>query len=157
MYRILENLDMSVSLKSPEQIQLLNARLADALMLATHSKQAHWNIRGIGFSGLHPLCDKIFEAAQEYADLLGERIVQLEGIANPDFKKTSLPEYAASNSTVEQDHILALERSLSTFARLCRESIKHFDTLSDQVTSDIFIEITRGADKWRWMVGAHHK
>src|SRR5437899_7167042 len=60
---------------------LLNQRLADAVDLQTQMKQAHWNVKGPHFIGLHELFDKIDEAVEAYVDLIAERIVQLGGIA----------------------------------------------------------------------------
>src|SRR5258708_31168561 len=60
---------------------LLNQRLADAVDLQTQMKQAHWNVKGPHFIGLHELFDKIYEAVEAYVDLIAERIVHLGGIA----------------------------------------------------------------------------
>ena len=40
-------------------INLLNARLADAVNLSTQMKQAHWNVKGPSFIALHELFDTI--------------------------------------------------------------------------------------------------
>src|SRR5258706_457630 len=60
---------------------LMNQRLADAVDLQMQMKQAHWNVKGPHFIGLHELFDKIDEAVEAYVDLIAERIVQLGGIA----------------------------------------------------------------------------
>src|SRR5437899_4329851 len=62
-------------------IDLLNARLADAIDLQTQMKQAHWNVKGPNFIGLHELFDKINEEVEDYVDELAERAVQLGGVA----------------------------------------------------------------------------
>jgi starvation-inducible DNA-binding protein len=64
-----------------ELILLLNQRLADAVDLQMQLKQAHWNVKGPHFIGLHELFDDIDEAVESYVDLIAERIVQLGGIA----------------------------------------------------------------------------
>ena len=46
-------------------VELLNARLADALDLSAQTKQAHWNVRGKNFIALHELFDKLHDAAGE--------------------------------------------------------------------------------------------
>ena len=38
---------------------LMNQRLADAVDLQTQMKQAHWNVKGPHFIGLHELFDQI--------------------------------------------------------------------------------------------------
>jgi starvation-inducible DNA-binding protein len=42
-------------------IELLNQQLADALDLGLQAKQAHWNVKGPHFIGLHELFDKVAE------------------------------------------------------------------------------------------------
>ena len=78
-------------------IELLNARLADCKDLQTQTKQAHWNVKGPNFIGLHELFDKINEAVDEYVDEIAERAVQLggvaEGTARVVAKRSTLPEY----------------------------------------------------------------
>src|ERR1700760_4432797 len=61
--------------------ELINQRLADALDLQAQMKQAHWNVKGPHFIGLHELFDKIAEDVEGYVDLIAERAVQLGGIA----------------------------------------------------------------------------
>src|ERR1700749_4207170 len=60
---------------------LMNRRLASAGDLQMQMKQAHWNVKGPSFIGLHELFDKVDEAVEDYVDMIAERIVQLGGIA----------------------------------------------------------------------------
>ena len=60
---------------------LLNQRLASAVDLQKQMKQAHWNVKGPSFIGLHELFDKVAEAVEGYVDQIAERIVQLGGVA----------------------------------------------------------------------------
>src|SRR5580698_3547286 len=60
---------------------LINQRLADVVDLQMQLKQAHWNVKGPNFIGLHELFDKIAEEVESYVDEIAERIVQLGGIA----------------------------------------------------------------------------
>src|SRR6266700_7678229 len=70
----------------PQQLRLklhvlASQNLADAVDLQMQIKQAHWNVKGPHFIGLHELFDQIDEAVESYVDLIAERIVQLGGIA----------------------------------------------------------------------------
>src|SRR2546421_5019461 len=62
-------------------IELLNARLADAIDLGTQSKHAHWNVKGPSFIALHELFDKVAENIEEHIDTLAERVTALGGTA----------------------------------------------------------------------------
>src|SRR5262249_31951013 len=70
-------------------IELLNARLADALDLGRQVKQAHWNVRGTNFIALHKLFDEVYDDVEEYGDLLAERVAQLGGIAEGTIQAVS--------------------------------------------------------------------
>src|ERR1043166_9441999 len=68
-------------LRRAELCALMNQRLADAVDLQTQMKQAHWNVKGPHFIGVHERCDQLDEAVESYVDLIAERIVQLGGLA----------------------------------------------------------------------------
>ena len=137
---------------------LLNQRLADAVDLQTQMKQAHWNVKGPHFIGLHELFDKIDEAVEAYVDLIAERIVQLGGIAEGTARvaagRSRLEEYPLAIADGSA-HVEAVSRALSTFGREARNSIDQADELGDADTSDLFTEVSRGIDKWLWFVEAH--
>ena len=46
-------------------IDILNKHLADAIVLQLQAKQAHWNIWGPNFVGLHKLFDRVAAQARE--------------------------------------------------------------------------------------------
>src|SRR5215469_7533259 len=141
-----------------EVIGILNQRLADIIDLQMQLKQAHWNVKGPHFIGLHELFDKIAEEVESYVDMIAERIVQLGGIAEGTVR------VAASRSRLEEypldiadgaAHVEAVARALSTFGREARMTIDETDGLDDADTADIFTEVSRGIDKWLWFVEAH--
>ena len=141
-----------------QMIDLCNARLADAIDLQTQTKQAHWNVKGPDFIALHELFDKVNGEVEDYVDLLAERAVQLggavEGTARSVAKRTTLPEYPVKGGSGRQ-HVDALSSALAAFSKLMRGAIEESQRVNDQDTNDIFIEISRGTDKWLWMVEAH--
>jgi starvation-inducible DNA-binding protein len=139
-------------------IELLNARLADAIDLQTQTKQAHWNVKGPTFIALHELFDQINEAVEDYVDDIAERAVQLggvaEGTARMVAKRSSLSDYPAG--TVDgRSHVEALSSALAAFGKLARKAIDDANELGDLDTADLFTEISRGIDKWLWFVEAH--
>ncbi len=137
---------------------LMNQRLADAVDLQMQMKQAHWNVKGPHFIGLHELFDQIDEAVESYVDLIAERIVQLGGIAEGTVRvaaqRSRLEEYPLFIAD-GQAHVEAVSKALSTFGHEARETIAQADQLEDADTADIFTEISRGIDKWLWFVEAH--
>ena len=141
-----------------ETVALLNQRLADAIDLQSQCKQAHWNVKGDNFIALHELFDRVNEDVEDYVDLIAERSVQLGGTAEGTVrmvaKRSLVSEYSAL-SAHWKDHVEALSHALATFGEFARQGIASADTLNDADTADIFTEISRGVDKWLWMVEAH--
>jgi len=137
---------------------LMNQRLADAVDLQMQMKQAHWNVKGPHFIGLHELFDKIDEAVEGYVDLIAERIVQLGGVAEGTVRvaaeRSRLEEYPLDIAD-GQAHVEAVSKALSTFGHEARKTIDEAEELDDADTADIFTEISRGIDKWLWFVEAH--
>ena len=64
-----------------QSVELLNRNLASAIDLERQAKQAHWNVKRPNFIALHELFDKVAEAAEEFSDLLAERVTALGGTA----------------------------------------------------------------------------
>ena len=62
-------------------IELLNARLADAIDLHLQAKQAHWNVKGPAFIALHELFDRLAGDVDGHVDGMAERIAALGGVA----------------------------------------------------------------------------
>jgi len=58
-------------------IDLLNRSLADLLDLGLQAKQAHWNVKGPHFIGLHELFDKVAEELEDFTDGIAERAVEM--------------------------------------------------------------------------------
>jgi len=141
-----------------ELIGILNQRLADSIDLQTQLKQAHWNVKGPHFIGLHELFDQIDEAVESYVDLIAERIVQLggiaEGTARVAAKRSRLEEYPLDIADGHA-HVEAVAKALSTFGHEARKTIDEAEELQDADTADICTEISRGIDKWLWFVEAH--
>jgi starvation-inducible DNA-binding protein len=137
---------------------LINQRLADAIDLQMQLKQAHWNVKGPHFIGLHELFDKVAEDVESYVDLLAERVVQLGGIAEGTVRvaaaRSRLEEYPLTIADGHA-HVEAVSKALSTFGHEARYTIDQADELKDADTADIFTEISRGIDKWLWFVEAH--
>jgi len=149
--------DLNLELR--EQLcELMNARLADLIDLQTHSKHAHWNVKGPAFIALHKLFDALSAVVLDHIDELAERIVMLGGFADGTVQlvasKTTLPVYPA-RITSGQDHVDALSNSLAAFAKLVRAAADQSAEMGDADTADLFTGISRDIDKYLWFVESH--
>ena len=139
-------------------IEILNEHLADAIDLQLQAKQAHWNIKGPNFVGLHTLFDQVAAQAIEYSDLIAERAVALGGVARGTLQAVSaqsqLREYPLEVGDWRA-HVQVMQDALATFGRGVRKAIDDATALNDADTADLFTEISRGVDKSLWMVEAH--
>jgi starvation-inducible DNA-binding protein len=139
-------------------VGILGDRLADATDVMLASKQAHWNVKGRTFFQLHELFDKINESAEEWVDLIAERIVQLGGTADGTVqataKRTSMAPYPLE-ITRGEDHVEAMSNALASFGKKVRSAIDKTGKAGDADTADIFTEISRDVDKYLWFVEAH--
>ena len=155
MFKTKNDLAEAIRIKA---VELLNARLADCIDLQTQTKQAHWNVKGPNFIGLHELFDKVNGAVAEYVDEIAERAVQLGGVAEGTARmvaqRSSLTEYPAK--TLDgHGHVEALSSVLAAFGKGARKAIDQANELGDLDTADLFTEVSRGIDKWLWFVEAH--
>src|SRR5207253_4871321 len=98
-------------------VELLNARLADAVDLQTQVQQAHWNVKGPNFIALHELFDKIAEIVEDYSDLLAERITPLgaraDGTPRVSANRSRIQEYPF-DFAAGRDHVAAIVARRST-------------------------------------------
>ncbi len=139
-------------------VALLNQHLADVLDLGLQAKQAHWNVKGPNFIGLHELFDKVAEELEEFTDDIAERAVELGGVALGTIQTVSensrLAAYPLDLASGE-DHVMALSGALAKFGASARAAIDAAAKLGDADTADLFTGVSRGVDKLLWMVEAH--
>jgi starvation-inducible DNA-binding protein len=155
-------------MKSPEiglesntktaMIDLLNARLADAIDLALVTKQAHWNLRGPTFIAVHELLDQLRDDIDEHVDIIAERVAQLDGIAlgmlQAVSKASKLAPYPTDIRKVS-DHVGALVERYAAVSKSTREGIDTADEAGDADTADIFTAFSRTLDKDLWFLKSH--
>ena len=144
--------------KREKVVEILNSRLADVIDLKTQAKQAHWNVKGHHFIGLHELFDRVAIAAEAHTDLIAERVTALGGTALGTARvvaqKSSLSEYPLEIFD-GMAHVDALSTAMATFGKNVRQGIDETDQLGDKDTADLFTEISREIDKLLWFVEAH--
>ncbi len=139
-------------------IDLLNARLADAIDLALLTKQAHWNIKGPRFIALHEMIDGFRTEIDGHVDTMAERVVQLGGTAlgttQTVQKASTLPPYP-TDIYQSKDHLAALIERYGKAANSVRAAIDQADEAGDPDTADIFTAYSRALDKSLWFLEAH--
>jgi len=139
-------------------VELLNARLADAIDLGTQAKQAHWNVKGPSFIALHELFDQLAEHIEDHVDTLAERITALGGTAYGTIaavsRSTSLEPYPDDIREGLQ-HVAALSSAVGDFGAKARKGIDEAARAGDADTSDLFTGISRQVDKDLWFLEAH--
>ncbi len=139
-------------------VEMLNARLADAIDLKTQAKQAHWNVKGHHFIGLHELFDQVATAVEADVDLIAERVTALGGTAMGTARvvaqKSTLSEYPLEivDGTA---HVDALSTAMADFNKKVRGNIEDADKAGDANTADLLTGISRELDKLLWFVEAH--
>lgn len=139
-------------------IDLLNARLADAIDLALITKQAHWNVKGPQFIAVHEMLDGFRAELDGHVDTLAERAVQLGGTAHgtsQDVSKASTLRPYPSDIHKTKDHLAALIDRYAAMAKSVRKAIDDSDEAGDAGTADIFTAFSRALDKSLWFLEAH--
>jgi starvation-inducible DNA-binding protein len=139
-------------------IDLLNARVADCIDLALLTKQAHWNLKGRQFIGVHEMLDGFRSQIDEFVDTMAERAVQVGGTAlgttQTTAAATALPPYPTDIHAIS-DHLRALIDRYGAAANNVRSSIDQATEAGDADSADIFTEVSRGLDKALWFLEAH--
>lgn len=139
----------------PPAAATLNARLADVLALALAAKQAHWNVLGSGFFGVHEMLDGIHGGLGGHADAVAERVTALGGAARgtaQDAAGSSLPAYPADIRAIP-DHLRALSGMLAALGAQVGRDIAGMS--DDPASADVLIQLLRDLDKWRWFATSH--
>ena len=139
-------------------IDILNARLADAIDLSLIIKQAHWNLKGLQFIGVHEMLDLFRTAVDQHVDTIAERVAQLDGIAlgtsQVVAKSSKLDPYPTEIRKVT-DHLKALADRYATIANQVREDIDATEEAGDADASDILTAFSRELDKELWFIKSH--
>ncbi|WOJ90715.1 DNA starvation/stationary phase protection protein Dps [Methylocapsa polymorpha] len=149
--------DLTSNAKSVS-IDLLNARVADAIDLALLTKQAHWNLKGIQFIAVHEMLDLFRKELDAHVDTMAERVAQLGGTALGTTQavaaKTSLDPYPTDIYKIA-DHLAALIGRYGKAANAVRAGIATADEAGDADTADILTALSRALDKSLWFLEAH--
>ena len=149
--------DLKESVRSSAAAEL-NHRLADLIDLRLQAKQAHWNVKGPHFIGLHHLFDGVFEAVEPTVDDVAERIAALGGVVEGTLEavscRTALSSYPLK-ATAGRAHVAAMSDALAKAAAGCRKSIDKLAEFGDAGSADLLTQAVRELDKQLWFVETH--
>ncbi|MBR9837890.1 MAG: DNA starvation/stationary phase protection protein Dps [Rhodobacteraceae bacterium] len=141
-----------------DMIALLNERLVDTIDLTNAVKQAHWNLKGVGFIGVHELLDNVAVHLRDGADMMAERVAMMGGMAQGTSKtvaeKSSLTAYPTDIVSVE-DHVTELVKRFNEYSTNVRKAIEAADEAGDEDSADLFTEVSRAAEKDAWFIGSN--
>jgi starvation-inducible DNA-binding protein len=142
-----------------ESCQLLNAIVADTMILHSLYKKHHWLVRGPTFSQLHLLLDKHAEEQTKLIDLMAERVQTLGGVAIAD------PRHVAEITTVPrppdgvEDIPAMLSRLLEAHEIVIekvRDAIGRTAETRDDGTNDLLMsDVLRTNELQVWFIAEH--
>jgi len=143
-------------------VQLLNHTVAELLDLFGRIKQAHWNLRGLSFIGLHKLLDEFATGTLQNIDAVAERTTALggvvEGTLRDAVKQSRLKsrEEPASRSD-QSDWIRELADAHAASSTHVRKAIKMLTDAEDFGTADLLTQVLNNLEKQLWLLEAHIK
>jgi starvation-inducible DNA-binding protein len=154
-----ESFVTGIDQQTQEQMcELLNARLADGIDLRLAVKQAHWNLRGRGYIGVHELLDEVSARLGEGTDMMAERVAMMGGFARGTSqvvaKQTDLEAYPVELTAIE-DHVSALVERFKVYGESLRKAIDSAGEAGDEDSADLFTEVSRLVEKDTWFIGAN--
>lgn len=134
----------------------LQATLVELIDLSLQAKQAHWNIVGPGFGGIHIFLDKLTDQFRDWYDEVAERLAAI-GVS-PDGRTATVaagtPLEPLPAGQIRDQEVLALfDARLRLVADRVRERLEPVGA-HDLASQDLLIGIVQGLEKSDWMLRA---
>lgn len=157
MNKTRNSLDPAVRRKA---VASLNVVVADLFDLFARIKQAHWNVRGTSFIGLHKLLDEFAAATIDHIDEVAERATALGGLV-----QGTLRESARNSSLRKREEPLSgsgqnswiheLADVHAACGTLVRKTVATLTQAEDFGSADLLTGVLRELDKQLWLLEAH--
>jgi len=143
-----------------EAIVALNNTVADLFDLFARIKQAHWNVRGTTFIGLHKLLDEFAARALNHIDLAAERATALGGIVEGTLRESIKHSHLKkkeepSSISGLSDWIHELADVHAAVGERIRTAIKKLTASEDFGSADLLTDVLRTLDLQLWLLEAH--
>jgi DNA-binding ferritin-like protein len=140
--------------KAEQIVEALNRDLADAYTLYHQLHKHHWNVEGAEFNDIHVFLQEAYEAVEEAADEIAERLQSIGGV--PHGNMQALTEAATVEPEDEDvyDIRTSLENDLEMYGEVIesyREHIELAEGLGDHATAHLLRAQLQGIEE-----DAHH-
>lgn len=151
-------INTGLSDKSREKVVgILNALLADEVVLYVKTRNFHWNVEGPSFSEHHKFFESQYEALDEIMDDVAERARALDGRAAgslAEFLKLARLKEAKSGLSGEE-MIAALLADHEAVVRQLRSDVEAAGAAGDAGTNDFLTGLIESHEKMAWMLRAY--
>lgn len=138
-------------------VEALQPMLASSLHLARAAKHAHWNVVGPSFIAVHRLLDEVYEAAEDWADLLAERIRGMSGTAEgmiEEIAEGSRLKFPTAGIEQADQYIEIIAGALGILSKLYRSKVAALNE-SDPATSNMLQDLSAKADQYIYLLESH--
>lgn len=141
-----------------EIVAVLNNALANSYLLATKTKNFHWNVKGPDFQALHLLFDAQYAELLAHSDEVAERIrafnVPAIGTMTEFLKSATLAE-APATYPVAVEMLNQLVADHEHIIHSLYNGIHLLTQLNDVGSADMFTGQLKAHEKMAWMLRSH--
>lgn len=138
-------------------VTALQPLLASSLHLARTAKHAHWNVTGPNFIAVHRLLDEVYEAAEDWGDMIAERIRGMSGTAEgmvEEITENSRLKFPTAGIEKADEYIEMIAGALGILSKLYRAQVKTLNE-ADPATSNMLQDLSGKADQYIYLLESH--
>ncbi|HEX9708627.1 MAG TPA: DNA starvation/stationary phase protection protein [Candidatus Thermoplasmatota archaeon] len=135
----------------------LNVVLADEVLLATKTRNYHWNVTGANFASLHQFFGSQYEQLDEAVDEIAERIRVIGGkpVATlPEFVSLARIKEDGGQTPSAKEMVARLLADQESVIRTIRTDLVSITKLGDAGTVEFLTGLLESQEKMAWMLRA---